>query len=146
MRPRLAIKKPVSSRMANSPVPLRIRDCATPLNSTIEGTTERMVETSYGLLVLVANAWSKHLPQLRTAASNVSATEYAMCRIPCREDRVGSCALPTTGWQIVLGAEHWRTHMTMKFIIPTLLAIAPLSGQGAEQHAGFPIPQALAAE
>jgi len=36
--------------------------------------------------------------------------------------------------------------MTMKFIIPTLLAIAPLSGQGAEQHAGFPIPQALAAE
>lgn len=36
--------------------------------------------------------------------------------------------------------------MKMKFIIPTLLAITPLSGQCAEQTAEFPIPQALAAE
>jgi iron-sulfur cluster repair protein YtfE (RIC family) len=34
----------------------------------------------------------------------------------------------------------------MKFIIPTLLAISPLSGQGAEQATEFPIPRALAAE
>jgi iron-sulfur cluster repair protein YtfE (RIC family) len=36
--------------------------------------------------------------------------------------------------------------MTMKFMIPTLFAIAPIGGQGAEHGAGFPIPQALAAE
>jgi len=36
--------------------------------------------------------------------------------------------------------------MMMKFIVPTVLAIFPLSGQGAEQSARFPIPQALAAE
>ena len=36
--------------------------------------------------------------------------------------------------------------MTMRLIIPTLLAIFPLSGQGAEQATSFPIPQALATE
>lgn len=36
--------------------------------------------------------------------------------------------------------------MTMKFIIPTLLAISPLSGHGAEQNTAFSIPPALAAE
>lgn len=36
--------------------------------------------------------------------------------------------------------------MKTKFIIPALLAIAPLSGRGAEQNTEFPIPQALAAE
>jgi len=36
--------------------------------------------------------------------------------------------------------------MKMKLIIPTFLAIAPLSGLGAERAAEFPIPQALAAE
>ena len=36
--------------------------------------------------------------------------------------------------------------MKMKFVIPTLLAIAPLGGGAAELNAGFPIPQALAAE
>jgi hypothetical protein len=36
--------------------------------------------------------------------------------------------------------------MSLKFVIPTLVAMVPLSGQGAEQNARFPIPQALAAE
>jgi hypothetical protein len=30
--------------------------------------------------------------------------------------------------------------MSLKFIIPTLVAMVPLSGQGAEQNARFPIP------
>jgi iron-sulfur cluster repair protein YtfE (RIC family) len=36
--------------------------------------------------------------------------------------------------------------MTMKFFIPTLLAVFPLVGQCAEPVAKFPIPQALATE
>lgn len=36
--------------------------------------------------------------------------------------------------------------MARNFIIPTLIAVFPLSGQGAEPPTGFPIPQALAAE
>ena len=36
--------------------------------------------------------------------------------------------------------------MAIKFVVPALLAIAPLSGQGAETGATFPIPQSLVAE
>jgi hypothetical protein len=36
--------------------------------------------------------------------------------------------------------------MAMKFLVPALLAVLPLSGQGAEQGAKFPIPRPLVAE